>query len=520
MSVSQKLEERINANKEVLAALPKNNKKNRKIYVEKVNALHEEFCKYKEQLKKEMEERYNTATQVSKDAELNNLQKTLEGMEQNLSLLNSISTSYEKMGLDKELQTLGRYYKQNLDIVNEIILRCIGKFKEVGVPISLEDFRYSRYVKEYLKVVFKQINGGEQLPKKIKEKFEEVYWKCPDIITHIELNFRYLYIKYEKEIDKYYEKQKKQILGNKREQDVLNEYKELKKEYIEKSKQDKYSIVTNFIEGKIRPEDYLKTKMSGTYEKFITSQRLDDMDEAKLDEISVNMGKLQNSVHEYKNYLKFKFIIEDIRKIYMEKEIHQKAYEQIKKEIVLMEDKIVKLEKKIQGGGFFKKPDEKSETEQNSLLLSLKQLYRDLDKNKMYDKIHLRLKDSSTIYGMLLFAGSFYDYVYRYMRDVVVDIEEEEIDKTIQELRDFINWPFCILLNNIKILERKDMLLIIRDRYQLLGINIARGALGEGNLDQLEKEIEKMQLYYYITKNNINIEELGTAMEFKKILQK
>ena len=42
----------------------------------------------------------------------------------------------------------------------------------------------------------------------LKNKFESVYWQCPDLIIHIELNFRYIYLKNQKEIDKYFESKK------------------------------------------------------------------------------------------------------------------------------------------------------------------------------------------------------------------------------------------------------------------------------------------------------------------------
>ena len=50
-----------------------------------------------------------------------------------------------------------------------------------------------------------------------------------------------------------------------------------------------------------------------------------------------------NSLWEYKNYLKFKFIIDDIKKKYAEKEQNTNAYAQTQKEIQTRETKLVKF---------------------------------------------------------------------------------------------------------------------------------------------------------------------------------
>ena len=85
-----------------------------------------------------------------------------------------------------------------------------------------------------------------------------------------------------------------------------------------------------------------------------------------------------NSLWEYKNYLKFKFIIDDIKKKYAEKEQNKNAYAQTQKEIQTRESKLVKLNAKINGTGLFKKPNEKLNTEANNLILEIKQYLKQM----------------------------------------------------------------------------------------------------------------------------------------------
>ena len=51
-------------------------------------------------------------------------------------------------------------------------------------------------------------NLGDINSKEMKAKFDDIYWKCPEIIMQIELNLRTLYLINEEEIDKFFDTQK------------------------------------------------------------------------------------------------------------------------------------------------------------------------------------------------------------------------------------------------------------------------------------------------------------------------
>ena len=228
-------------------------------------------------------------------------------------------------------------------------------------------------------------------------------------------------------------------------------------------------------------------------------------------------GKL--SLWEYKNYLKFKFIIDDIKKKYAEKEQNKNAYAQTQKEIQTRESKLVKLNAKINGTGLFKKPNEKLNTEANNLILEIKQLYIELDRNKIKEKIFQEINENSTVFDALKLASSYYTYVYYCIQDNIKEITEEEIEQLIKELREFANWPYYTILDNITLLNEKDVMVIIKDRYQLLKINITKEDLDKDNLDGVIDALEKIKMNQNLLKNNINIDELESECEFGKILK-
>ena len=115
-------------------------------------------------------------------------QKKRKEYEDKLLILNQYSTSYEKIGLYRLVYEIMHFYKDDFDALNDDINSAITCFKEVGVIVKEELFCYSPYVKEYMNLILNK--AGEE---KIKNCFENIYWKCPNIIFQIALNFKYLY---------------------------------------------------------------------------------------------------------------------------------------------------------------------------------------------------------------------------------------------------------------------------------------------------------------------------------------
>jgi hypothetical protein len=186
---------KIDANKELIGTLPKNNEKNIKSYLKKLEEFSEEFKEYEKQILSEMEIRLEKISTIEENAEITKIKEGIEKIEKIMYLLNSVQTSYEKMELDRAIHNLRYYYKKNLEVVNETIIFCLKKFKELGIYLKIEDFCYSKFVRDYMEVILTELEKEELDLKRMQTKFEEIYWVCPNIIIYIELNMRYIYFK-------------------------------------------------------------------------------------------------------------------------------------------------------------------------------------------------------------------------------------------------------------------------------------------------------------------------------------
>ena len=123
--------EKIEVEKEVLSTMPRNNAKNVDKYLEKVLQLKKEYEGYQEEILNTFNKRYKNATNIQTTNEVENLEMRLNTIENTLYLLSNEKTSYEKMELDKIIYKIGRYYKENLQNINQQIDEAIMKFENI-----------------------------------------------------------------------------------------------------------------------------------------------------------------------------------------------------------------------------------------------------------------------------------------------------------------------------------------------------------------------------------------------------
>lgn len=518
---SREIIEKIDASKQVLSTMPQNNIKNQKIYQSKIEELQEEYLQYKKEISEKLRKKYEKFVNIEKDKELDNLKKRIESVENILQILDDEQTSFEKMGLDKSIFIISKYYKDNLENINEQIKNCINKFKMVGISVIAEDFKYSKYSQEYMEVFFQEIKKENINTDKLKTTFEEIYWKCPEIIKHIELNLRSIYLNKKQEIDKYFEEDK----NNKIKQsditlkDVEKKYIELKKMVIFKTEMNAEILKNDFISGKLNIKNFTEDKIKKEMLNVLSEENVDKINNNE--EIQKNVDKFLNSLYEYKNYNEFKFIVEDVKNYYNDREKYKKAYEITQKEIENLEKKLYALNKKTARKGLFKNKKENSKQTLviKDIIQKLNDKYKELELNKFYNKIYLKLNENSTVYDVLKLAYSYYYYLIVTINKNFKDAMQKEVDQKILKLEMFLKNPYNTIINNINFLDESDIAITIKDRYKLLDFNVEKEDLLPDGIDSYISKLKNIQISIILKNANLKVEEIEDFCEIKKMLQ-
>lgn len=484
----------IDTYKEVLQALPKNNDKNKKIYLDKVREL---IIKYKNDfalVKKEIEIRNKCYLTIEHNEKIEVLNKEIDEIRNGRGYVNKYSRAYEKSGLDVKLYQLGHYYTIDLEMVNDTIIRVINIFREVGVDISIDEINYSYYANKYLNKLY-MIRNDSSYQEQMKQVFEEIYWKCPDIINHITLNFKYLYYKYEKFFDKYsnemLDKYSKLVLDDDYENKCI-----LRDNLIRDSKD---IIINKFISGELNINDYTSDKIDKLLENLL------DINNYKKEDII----DLDNTLYEYREYLMLSYLIIDMKNLYNDRDKYKGIFNKKMKEIKKIEKSLFKDNAKV------KKNNKKFDYYNNKInsdIMKLKECYEELERDYFLEQISM-LGEDATIFDLISLASSNYNYLVDLFKKNDKNIKEE-----LKRINDLVNYPYINIINNIWIKDEKEIDLIIVDKYNLYGFKLNREMLSLDNIDKLISDIKIIIDGKLLEKHNLSDEKIKFIKDSNMIL--
>lgn len=493
--------EKIEVQKEVLKALPRNNGKNNRLYKEKVLELVDLYKKDSELLLEEIEKRNKRYKIIEDISVYDDINKQINDVYIKLDFINKYSSSFEKSKLDRVLYDLSNFSTGNLEEVNNNILEAIGIFKVVGINLNKDNFNYSYYSKLYMDKFFDVISNGNINNDMLKDFFDDIYWKCPNIINQIMLSFKYLYYVNKKTFDLYYNNLSSSY------KNIYDDYVLLYNKRIDYINNSKYFFIDKFLNKELDINNYTSANVNKAYKNIVK--------EGINENINNDLIKLLHSLFEYKNYLNFKYIIDDIYSLYKEKDKYKNIFINKRKEINKEEYKLFKYNKKLY------KMVNKGNTIKfnyynnmiNDRIAKMEALYEELDKNYFLEKVSL-LQNDSSLYDMLVLAlSNFY-----YLNDVIKR-NNKEIEFEIMSLKKFIFYPYINIVNNVLIGDDRDIGLIIRDRYNLFGLDISLEETLAENLDNTISDVKTIIISNIMFKLGISDDMIRFIINSENILK-
>ena len=502
-----KYETDISINKEVLNNLPKNNIKNQKKYQEKLKELTNTYNDILKLIEKEMhirEEKY----QDFKINELINITKTKkENLYNNLYILDN-TTPYEKSNLSKLLYALDNFFDNDLESVNNIIKQIILIFKNINIELTIKDFNYTYYVNLYM-TKFLENKSQEEL----KLCFEDIYFKAPTLFKQISLNFKYLYYTNIKKFLDYYKNLENKMLENTSSKEIYNKFFNLNDEYLKLVLEDKYTISNKLINGEFNIKNYTKENIINTFKLFINK----DILEENIINYKDIMLKLLKSLIEYQGYLKYSFIIDDLKNKYNNKDKYKNISLDKYKELNKKQNNLFKINKKINKllYGRFKNKNKANLliTTSINIINELEKIYIEYEES-LFLETFLNLDIDVNIFDLLNISLGSYTYLIKIFKQEYSDLTNEEIELEINKYIRFIRETKFTVLNHYLVNDSNELDYIIVDKYNLLGLDLNKDSL-KNDLDNLILNA-RIILNYYEIKEKINLDNINYLINIKK----
>ena len=500
----EKLQKQIDDAKKIIEVLPVNNKENRS----KKNAyIMEEEMKSMALLTaitKELQLRTNKFKFLTENKNLVNLEKELE----KCNILDEWSTynnSYEKTHLDYYLYQLHRFYKKDLVEVNNCIRKIIEIFNSVGIEITEEDLNYHPYVKEYVMMIQNEFGEDE-----LSKKFEQYYWKLPELITAIELNFKSIFLKNEKKIDKYYELKHKKYLEHHSDSELLSRKQKLIKLINQTRQKDPCFIFNNFVNKEYSLNDYKEEDIKKKKQLYFTN--MECTYEFLLEFYQV--------LKDYKIILTYSYLFKDIQELLNKVTTLKDLKKASKKKVMDTEKEIYKL-LNVKKGLFGKK---KSKIDTDSGIIKYKELlnkilenYEELDQTYFYDIIYNKFSLNSSVENALELVSLNYLYFVNKTKALDEELDLDTINERFTELKNIVNSNNFELLDKITLLDEYQLKQVIVDKYVLDGVKLTIEQLEAESIDNTISDIEKLVNYENILRSGLKLEDIKLYFDVKDL---
>ena len=449
-------------------------------------------------------------------------------------LLNPLNTYVEKMGFDILIYQLHNYHALNFNSLNEIINNFLDKFELVGIKLTKNDFDYTCYVNEYMESFLEVRYSVDKNYGRMSEIFEKIYWINPDIIRHIELNFRKLIRINSKIFDTYIAKVQNEAMQS---NNIINyddcleklknahiELKDISKEnivdIIKKSKNNEFNIEHYLEDNKVRINAY----------NSLISNNININDEHQMHSIYQNLDKFKDNILEYENYLKFLPIFNLFKSQYKELlSSDKKDYKQLNQVIESIEQKekeLEKINKKIFGRkfSFLKTVREKNikilKTESIAKTKELYELYQSYDEKYFNSKVLNNLNQNITISDVL----NLY-YSFDYFKKIAIQkaYETNSYNEIIEYSNNFDLYAIDstnLIITGIPVFEETNLPRIISNKYRLCNINVTEDDIQEENLKNLLNKITIILRIKKIQESPTTIEKIWFMTWVEKMVTK
>ena len=513
----------VEVKKTLLSSLPTKTKAN----IKKFNGTIDEFSNKYETYRKSVYKYINAKNKSIKikasEKDTKEYIEKINALQEVRRVFNPYNTYYEKMGFDELIYHISNYYVFNFDSVDKIIHDFIDKFELAGIKLTERDFDYTYYVNKYMRV-FLNVRENKADTDSLNKTFEEIYWVNPDLIGHIELNFRKLIRKYSKKFEDYVRKLRRDYEREYNVETYRDCIKKLEQAYadlIDAEEEDVPSITSKALKGEFDISQYLPTNKfrQSAYSSFI-SPDVSLEDKETMNRICITLDKLGANLKEYGEYLEIAPMLDEFKNQYEKlatqtttNNTEMKALENVIKK---QESELERLNRKI-----FKRDDNRSlKIDSVSRAKKLYSLYKKYDEEYIKSHVLQVLNINMTISEVLDLYYSF-DYFKKMTIQSVysLNLYNDIIEKS-KLFDSFAMNPTNIIARGLSIFEENNIPRIIANKYKLNNIQINEEDIEGDNISALNSKIQLIDRINKIENSGVTVDQIWFLVKSQDILNK
>ncbi len=532
------IKEDIELKTSTLSSMPDKTKTNINNLTNKLDLYENRYKDYKVSVKKYIEVKAGSIDIKDPGASENKMKvekllAELKNLQELNTLLNPMNTYFEKIGFDALFYDLSRSSEYDFTKLNNIIKSILDKFSLIKVVLTKENFCINSYVNEYMTAYLEAVAISNGNYTSLEPIFEKIYWVNPNLVNHIELQFRRLIRKHRDKFESYSDKIRDEAVektGANSYEDYLKKLKNIQFEMINLSTDSITEIIKFSKDGVINIRDYMP---DSNLCKTVNSSLIITPGAVPNEKISGELKKLKNIVLEFKGYNEFTPFIE-LAKTKFKNYKNDRQINDIGDEIEDLEDKLRDISDAIFGGKeessskfklsklFSDKSEPKKslkELEADSIKICdrVLELYKLIDEIKFNNKLKETLSEYSSLDEFLNVYSSYNYYKYQILKEAFKIDKYEVLMDTAKRFDEFCTNPNNVVITSIPVFNDYDIAKLIVNKYRLNNINLTEESLKTNGLDTLSKYIDIYLRLEHIKACNLTAEKIWFIVEASKL---
>lgn len=518
----------VEAKKTLVSSLPTKTKTNQKKYNQEISSMIEKYEGYKDVVYKYLVAKSRSFSLKKVDYKTEEIKDKINTLEEIIALLNPINTAYEKLGFGYLIYQLRKSYLFNFSSLNDIINKLLDKFEMAGIGLSAADFDYTCYVNEYMSSFLEVRHSDNQSYKKVSEIFDRIYWVNPELIQHIELNFRKLINTHERSFNAYVERcaeEKSSKYGIKSYQEARDAINSTYSELYNDQKEDIYEIVEGAKSGDFEVNNLLPdNKVRTSAFTSIIDSSVDFNDLEKMNKICATLESLKLNIREYDSYVKFQKVFtnfgDKFKSLLGTKSRGYKGLSNVVDKISSREKELEKINRKINSGNslFFNDNDRKVlKVKSVNLAKEIYELYSYYDDEYFKSNVLNILNDTISVSDVLNLYESF---PYFKMLAIQEAFNTNDYDETLalsEEFNDFALNTSNVIVCGIPIFGESNIPMVIANKYKLHNLKISTEDLSPENTSVLLNKILLILRVNAIENSDLDISKVWFMAKVAKI---
>ena len=130
------------------------------------------------------------------------------------------------------------------------------------------------------------------------------------------------------------------------------------------------------------------------------------------------------------------------------------------------------------------------------------------------------IDETSSILDVLKIASHYYGFMAKEIIKKYPEITDKELGEMAKNIRDFLTFSNFTVIIYVKISDKKELAVIIKDKYKLFGMQLSKENFQEGNIDDLMKKVKIINNYNNIQKSKFSVQDLEYIMSTKELIKK